>query len=64
MRTWLMALAIILLPTAAQAGPSVYTRTPDDPAAIIVKGVGDGRADDSMAIQSAIDAAATASPTR
>ena len=40
MRTWLMALAIILLPTAAQAGPSVYTRTPDDPAANIVTGAG------------------------
>ena len=59
MRTWLAILAALLLvPTAAQAGPSVYTRTPDDPAAIIVKGVGDGRADDSGAIQAAIDAAA------
>ena len=59
MRTWLAILAaLLLIPTAAQAGPSVYTRTPEDPAAIIVKGVGDGRADDSGAIQAAIDAAA------
>src|SRR5690554_2621781 len=46
------------LATPAFAGPSRYTIMPDDPAAIVVQGVGDGRADDSQAIQSAIDAAA------
>ncbi len=42
----------------ALASPSVYTTAPDEPRAVTVKGVGDGRADDSAAIQQAIDAAA------
>jgi sugar lactone lactonase YvrE len=59
MRIWLAALAaLLLLPAPALAGPSVYSRAPDDPAAVTVKGVGDGRADDSAAIQAAIDQAA------
>nr|WP_244501610.1 glycosyl hydrolase family 28-related protein [Sphingomonas gellani] len=37
---------------------SVYLTRPDDPRAVVVKGVGDGRADDSAALQSAIDMAA------
>ncbi len=37
---------------------SVYLSQPNDPQAVTVKGVGDGRADDSAAIQQAIDAAA------
>ncbi|MBO9577105.1 MAG: gluconolaconase, partial [Sphingobium sp.] len=37
---------------------SVYRTAPNDPRAITVKGVGDGRSDDSAAIQQAIDAAA------
>lgn len=43
----------------AQSHPnSVYVTAPEDPRAIFVKGVGDGIADDSAAIQAAIDAAA------
>ena len=37
---------------------SVYLTAPDEPAAVTVAGVGDGRADDGPAIQRAIDAAA------
>ncbi|MFZ3484758.1 glycosyl hydrolase family 28-related protein [Sphingomonas sp. 3-13AW] len=44
-------------PLLAQS-TSVYLTAPDEPRAITVKGVGDGRADDSAAIQQAIDAAA------
>ena len=44
----------------ALASPSVYMTAPDEPRAVTVKGVGDGRADDSAAIQQAIDQAATA----
>ncbi len=58
-RTWLLASAALLLPASAlAASPSVYRSAPGDPRAITVKGVGDGRADDSAAIQQAIDAAA------
>jgi len=39
------------------AGPSVYLTAPDDPAAVTVKGIGNGKADDSGAIQMALDAA-------
>ncbi|MBB3693378.1 glycosyl hydrolase family 28-related protein [Sphingomonas sp. BK580] len=46
------------LPAAARS-TSVYLTQPDDPRAITVRGVGDGRADDSAAIQQAIDQAAT-----
>ncbi|MFZ2996153.1 glycosyl hydrolase family 28-related protein [Sphingobium sp.] len=42
----------------AFASPSVYTSAPDEPRAVTVSGVGDGRADDSGAIQQAIDKAA------
>ena len=49
-------------PSSKLAAPgksvSVYLSQPDDPSAITVKGVGDGRADDSVALQQAIDAAA------
>ncbi|HEY0316244.1 MAG TPA: glycoside hydrolase family 55 protein, partial [Sphingomonas sp.] len=44
------------LPAVAQAAPSAWSARPDDPRAVTVHGVGDGRADDSAAIQSAIDA--------
>ncbi|HEY1125275.1 MAG TPA: glycosyl hydrolase family 28-related protein [Sphingobium sp.] len=59
----LSRLAILLGATAltvpAVAGTvSVYQSKPDDPAAITVAGVGDGKADDSAAIQTAIDKAA------
>ncbi|UZK67059.1 glycosyl hydrolase family 28-related protein [Sphingomonas sp. M1-B02] len=42
-------------PAAAQ---SVYISQPDEPGAIRVSGVGDGKADDSVALQQAIDKAA------
>jgi hypothetical protein len=41
----------------ALAGPSVYLTAPADPKAITVKATGDGVADDSAAIQQALDAA-------
>jgi hypothetical protein len=53
--------SVLLYLAAAQpalASPSVYTAMPDDARAVRVKGAGDGRADDSAAIQQAIDAAA------
>ncbi|TGX56051.1 gluconolaconase [Sphingomonas gei] len=42
----------------AAASQSVYTSAPDEPGAVTVAGAGDGRADDSAAIQRAIDKAA------
>ncbi|MCD2324669.1 SMP-30/gluconolactonase/LRE family protein [Sphingomonas sp. IC-56] len=56
---WLLGAAMIMapLPVLAQS-PSVYRSAPNDPRAITVRGVGDGVADDSAAIQQAIDAAA------
>jgi hypothetical protein len=55
------ALALLLwslaLPAHA-ASTSAYVTKPDDANAVTVQGKGDGRADDSAAIQSAIDAAA------
>ncbi len=50
--------AVLASPAMAAPGASVYQTLPDDPRAIVVKGVGDGRADDSLALQQAIDAAA------
>lgn len=41
----------------AWAGPSVHLDLPDDPAAVRVNGAGDGKADDTAALQAAIDAA-------
>lgn len=56
----LLCVALLLSPLPALAkSTSVYLTAPEDPRAITVKGVGDGRADDSAAIQQAIDAAAT-----
>jgi hypothetical protein len=62
---WLLCGTALLVatPAFAKAAPpaksvSVYLSQPDDPRAITVKGVGDGRADDSAALQQAIDAAA------
>jgi hypothetical protein len=43
---------------SAKAGQSVFLTAPDDPAAVTVKAVGDGKADDTAAIQAAIDTAA------
>ena len=54
----LCAAALLCPLPALAASNSVYRTLPDDPHAIVVKGVGDGRTDDSAAIQQAIDAAA------
>jgi hypothetical protein len=57
--------ALALAPSAsAQAAPvagtsvSAFAVAPDDPGAVVIRAVGDGRADDSAALQAAIDAAA------
>ncbi|MGA1797274.1 glycosyl hydrolase family 28-related protein [Sphingomonas sp. 4RDLI-65] len=56
---WLLGAAALLIPASVSAkSTSVYLSAPNDPRAITVRGVGDGRADDSVAIQQAIDAAA------
>jgi len=58
MKTRLIAVALLGAPVMASAATtSVYQTMPDDPHAIVVKGVGDGRADDTAAIQAAIDKA-------
>jgi hypothetical protein len=44
------------IPAAVHAAPSAWSVRPDDPRAVIVHGVGDGRTDDTTAIQSAIAA--------
>jgi hypothetical protein len=50
--------AILAVSTPALAETrSVLTSIPDDPRGVVVKAVGDGRADDTDAIQKAIDAA-------
>jgi hypothetical protein len=54
----LLVLSALATAHAASASPSVYAVAPDDPAAVVVKGRRDGRADDSAAIQKAIDIAA------
>lgn len=63
MRTayWLMATTALLgLPLVAPAAtPSAYLTAPAEPNAVTVKAVGDGRADDSAALQAAIDQAAS-----
>ncbi len=51
-----LCLAAVAGPTFA-ASRSVYLTAPDDPLAITVKAVGDGKADDTAAIQAAIDQA-------
>jgi hypothetical protein len=58
MRLVLLAAAILVSASASMAATqSVLLTAPDDPNAISVKGVGDGRADDTDAVQRAIDAA-------
>ncbi|MYM33489.1 gluconolaconase [Duganella sp. FT94W] len=55
----LLAAAAIAAPLLVQAASvSAYQTMPDDPRAVKVNAVGDGRADDSAAIQAALDAAA------
>jgi hypothetical protein len=63
MRGWLTTgMAALVLVSAAGASAatsaSVFAVAPDDPSAVVVRAVGDGRADDSAALQGAIDAAA------
>ncbi|WP_336966514.1 glycosyl hydrolase family 28-related protein [Sphingobium aquiterrae] len=61
MRSSLLALAVMLAPTAAAAaGPStsLFATMPNDAAAVVVTAKGDGRTDDTAAIQAAIDRAA------
>jgi hypothetical protein len=64
MKSWLTApcAALIALFVAASgpaaASVSIFATAPDDPAAVVVRAKGDGRADDSAALQDAIDAAA------
>jgi len=56
----LLGLAIALTPLPALAVPSTtsgMTKIPDDPNAVVVHGQADGRADDTAAIQAAIDQA-------
>jgi hypothetical protein len=53
-----LAVAVAAAPMAAQAASvSAYQSMPDDPRAVKVKAVGDGRSDDTDAIQQAINAA-------
>ena len=49
-------LAWLTMTVPAWAGPSVYLTAPDDPKAVTVRATGDGVADDSAAIQQALDA--------
>jgi sugar lactone lactonase YvrE len=53
-----MTALALLLATPAFAGTSVYATAPVDARATTVRGAGDGRGDDTAAIQYAIDAAA------
>ena len=54
-----IAAAILIASTVpASASRSVYEQAPDEPAAVTVAGKRDGRADDSAALQKAIDDAA------
>lgn len=48
----------LVLSGPTRAGTSVFATAPGDPHAVTVKGAGDGTADDTAAIQSAIDQAA------
>jgi hypothetical protein len=67
MKTWLGAASAVSIALALMAGgpvlasastsTSVFATMPDDPAAIVVKAKADGRADDTAALQAAIDAA-------
>jgi hypothetical protein len=56
----LVAAALLLSTSSAAlaASPSVFAVAPAEPGAVTVQGAGDGKADDSAAIQKAIDTAA------
>jgi Pectate lyase superfamily protein/SMP-30/Gluconolactonase/LRE-like region len=51
-----LAIAWLAISVPAWAGPSVYLTAPDDPKAVTIRATGDGVADDSAAIQQALDA--------
>lgn len=54
----LLAATVLAAPVHARAaGESVFPVLPDDPHAVVVKASGDGRSDDTVAIQQAIDKA-------
>jgi hypothetical protein len=54
----MLAAATLAVPLLAQAASvSAYQTMPDDPRAVKVKAAGDGRTDDTAAIQAALDAA-------
>ncbi|HMI20511.1 MAG TPA: glycosyl hydrolase family 28-related protein [Sphingomonas sp.] len=58
MKTKLIAAALLAVPVMVSAATtSVYPTMPKDVRAVTVKGVGDGRTDETAAIQAAIDAA-------
>jgi hypothetical protein len=57
MRAVLLAAFLVVSTPALASTGSVLLAAPDDPLAVTVKGVGDGRADDTDALQRAIDAA-------
>jgi len=59
---WLLSSAALIAAMPASAGISVFQTTPSDPRAITVAGKGDGRADDTDAIQQALDRATEHSP--
>jgi hypothetical protein len=54
---FLILLLVLAVPQPSLASTSVFQSMPDDPRAVVLKAVGDGRADDSAAIQEAIDRA-------
>jgi polygalacturonase len=54
---WLLTTAALMAATPVFAGTSVFQTAPSDPRAVTIAGSGDGRADDTDAIQRALDAA-------
>ncbi len=57
----LLALSFLLAGAANAASISAYQTMPEDPRAVVVRATGDGQADDTAAIQQALDAAANKS---
>src|ERR1700749_1945900 len=54
---WLLLSAALIAAMSVSAGPSLFQTPPADPRAVTVAAKGDGRADDTDAIQHALDAA-------